>query len=125
MADKNKEDARSFLEGSLIPQVVRSIICGLMVERPDDHMGYIQDKLQVIKEKGRSAVDWESFVYNVHPYRDPQRLDLIHDFSKYYLEHLEKQKEREMLEERTKSSLYEPDVFKLTETAEESANDTE
>lgn len=64
-----------------------------------------------VKLVGSENVNWETFVYQLHPYRDPTRLELIKDGSVYQKE---TKKESEPANRAT-SAPYKPDVFKLTE----------
>lgn len=67
---------------------------------------------QQVKLVGVENVDWETFVYELHPYRDPTRLDLIKDNSVYQQE----AKRENDSKSREGSTPYKPDVFRLTET---------
>ena len=60
---------------------------------------------------GVENVNWETFVYELHPYRDPTRLDLIKDDSVFQQEF----QREEASKSRGETSPYKPDVFKLTE----------
>lgn len=62
-----------------------------------------------MKTRGADNVDWETFIYDLHPYRDPIRLSLIKDNSSF------QQEARRKEEERIEMEKYKPDVFKLTE----------
>ncbi|XP_074662408.1 uncharacterized protein LOC141914956 [Tubulanus polymorphus] len=115
-------DAKSYLNKHRLPDVIGSIISGLMVERPDDHFAYIQNKLNAIQGQGADKVDWETFVYDLHPYRDPVRLHLIRDYSRFYIEFLRKMNVDEDVIKRESQSRsgfeyesYKPEVFRLTE----------
>ena len=56
-----------------------SIVAGLMMERPEDPLKYMDKRLDQIKEKGVHFVNWETFVYHLHPRRDSIHLKLVHD----------------------------------------------
>lgn len=93
----------------------------LMLERPDDPVNYIEKKMAEIKAIGLDNVNWETFVFHIHPYRDGIRRTLVHDGSKYDKERENEDKAKEALEsERSKAesrpaSEYKPEVFQLTE----------
>lgn len=107
-----REAAKIYLASHQIPQMFESLLSCLMIERPEDPVQYIEKKMSEIQEIGIENVNWETFVLQLHPYRDPVRLQNIRDGSKF-------DREREALEEVGQrgddGKIYEPDVFKLTE----------
>lgn len=110
-----REAAKTYLSTHCIPQMFESLLSALMLERPEDPVDFIEKKMNEIKQIGIENIHWESFVMSMHPYRDPVRLSLVRDGSKF-------DKEREVLEGVEKevkaeedTTTYEPDVFKLTE----------
>lgn len=106
-----REAAKHYLSSHHIPQMFESLLSCLMLERPDDPVSFIEKKMSEIRAIGIENVNWETFVLNLHPYRDQTRLEFIRDGSKF-------DKEREQDEEiKKEKSNYEPDVFKLTETS--------
>ncbi|OWF48505.1 Adenylate kinase isoenzyme 5 [Mizuhopecten yessoensis] len=117
----SREQAKHYLSAHKIPQMFESLLSCLMLERPDDPVIYIEKKMAEIKEVGLENVNWETFVYHLHPYRDIVRRRHVHDGSKF-------DKEREIEEtskleiERSKAvsrgSDYKPEVFQLTEAAQ-------
>lgn len=62
-----------------------------------------------VKRVGPENVNWETFIYELHPMRDPVRLELIKDDSPYQKEATRKEAGEE------DEAKYTPDVFKLTE----------
>jgi hypothetical protein len=119
-----REQAKQYLATHRIPQMFESLLSCLMLERPDDPVTFIETKMSEIKDIGVKNVNWETFVLNLHPYRDPVRREYIHDGSKF-------DKEREIEEhvaneikaaqeklEQQKSDDYKPEVFQLTESEE-------
>lgn len=54
-------------------------MAGLMMECPDDHMTYMEDKLDVMKEIGVENVDWDVFIVHLHPTRDQNRAELLNE----------------------------------------------
>ncbi|CAH1799293.1 unnamed protein product [Owenia fusiformis] len=125
-----KEDCKKYLSQKQIPQMFESILAALMLERPEDHIKFIETKIEKIKEIGPENVNWESFVYDLHPYRDQTRLDHINDNSKYQKEYQKRGEERNVksgmqsgrssrdsgLMSKTPGGEYEPELFELTET---------
>lgn len=41
---------------------LQSLMTGLMFHRPDDHLGYLMDCLQKVKDSGKNTVNWNAFV---------------------------------------------------------------
>jgi len=82
------------------------------MHKPENPVDFIQNTLDEAKMVGLENVNWETFVYDLHPYRDQTRLSLIRDNSMYQQEHKRKQESAASGEE---STGYKPDVFKLTE----------
>lgn len=110
-----REQAKMYLASHNIPQMFESLLSCLMLERPEDPVGYIETKMVQIKEIGLENVNWETFVFSLHPYRDPVRLSHIRDGSKFDKEREAEEEARgEMLKKREKPD-YQPEVFKLTE----------
>jgi len=62
-----------------------------------------------MKHIGIENVNWETFVHDLHPYRDPTRIALIRDNSSFQREAQHKAEEEKELEK------YKPEVFQLTE----------
>lgn len=92
-----------------------------MLERPEDPVIYIEKKMAEIKEVGLDNVNWETFVFHLHPYRDIVRRKHIRDDSKFdkerELDELTKQ-ELERSKAVSRGSDYKPEVFQLTEAAQ-------
>lgn len=59
-------------------------------------------------------MNWETFVYDLHPYRDPTRIELIRDGSAFQQE-AARSAEIKSTPELQVATPYKPDVFKLTE----------
>lgn len=95
--------AKAYLEEAKIPDIFRSLMAGLMIQRPSEPYRYLDSKLEEIKMRGMENIDWESFVYDLHPSRDPLHCKLIQDG---------KSKEDSGLPPYVG---YEPKVFQLTE----------
>ena len=118
-------DPKQYLQKHSIPQIIRSIVSGLMVQRPDDHFAYIKEKLiECQNTDDKLSLDWETFVYHLHPYRNERRLEYVHDYSRFYVEYLEKRglDVPSLLDIESacnpyeQQPVYQPDLFKLTET---------
>ncbi|XP_062593112.1 adenylate kinase isoenzyme 5-like [Saccostrea cucullata] len=56
------EDAKSYLSKREIPRLFESLMTGLMYHRPQDHIKYLIECLEKVKEKGPQNVTWSSFV---------------------------------------------------------------
>lgn len=59
--------ANSYLQDKKIPQIFESLLAGLMLECPDDHMTYLHRKLDLIKEIGTENIAWDTFVVHLRP----------------------------------------------------------
>ncbi|XP_078605177.1 uncharacterized protein LOC144878458 isoform X4 [Branchiostoma floridae x Branchiostoma japonicum] len=55
-------DAKKYLSKKEIPQLFESILTGLMYNRPEDHISYIEDCLQQAKQSDIQNLRWDSFV---------------------------------------------------------------
>lgn len=119
-AGSTRDQAKQYLAVHQIPQMFESLLSCLMIERPEDPVLYVEKKMAEIKQIGLSNVNWESFVFHLHPYRDAVRRKHIHDGSKF-------DKERENEEQAStekepalsrEGTDYQPDVFQLTEARE-------
>ncbi|ELT95412.1 hypothetical protein CAPTEDRAFT_208689 [Capitella teleta] len=69
--------AKNYLESNKVPEMFRSLISCLMLERPDDCLNYLTAKLDEIKDKGLEQVDWETFIQHMHPEKYPVRVEMI------------------------------------------------
>nr|XP_022325280.1 adenylate kinase isoenzyme 5-like isoform X1 [Crassostrea virginica] len=56
------EDAKSYLSKREIPRLFESLMTGLMYHRPQDHIKYLIECLEKVKDKGYQNVTWSSFV---------------------------------------------------------------
>ncbi|XP_067951291.1 uncharacterized protein [Watersipora subatra] len=106
-----QEMAQDYIAEHRVNQMFSSILSALMMHKPKDPVNFIQNTLDEVKLVGVENVDWETFVYDLHPYRDPKRLDLIKDNSIFQQE----AKKEEEAQSQATSTAYKPDVFKLTE----------
>ncbi|XP_066293891.1 uncharacterized protein [Branchiostoma lanceolatum] len=55
-------DAKKYLSKKEIPQLFESILTGLMYNRPEDHISYIENCLQQAKGSDIQNLRWDSFV---------------------------------------------------------------
>jgi hypothetical protein len=116
MSAATREQAKQYLATHKIPQMFESLLSCLMIERPDDPVNYIEKKMAEIKQIGLDKVNWETFVFHLHPYRHPIRLQHVHDGSKYDREREDEEEAKsEMKREKSMGDNYKPDVFQLTE----------
>lgn len=119
-----REQAKQYLASHRIPQMFESLLSCLMIERPEDPVSYVEAKMAEIKKLGVKNVNWETFIFQLHPLRDPVRRQLVRDGSKFDKEYEQEEKRKNTLNESKQSATeqkydsadYEPDVFQLTET---------
>jgi len=104
-----QKNAQSYLENNKVPQIFKSLIAGLMLEKPENHLSYLDAKLEEIQALGVDQVDWESFVYHMHPTRQPVHEQLIDD------ETTKKARALKSLDNQRSPQDYSPQVFQLTE----------
>lgn len=117
-----REQAKQYLAMHHIPQMFESLLSCLMMERPEDPVSYIEDKMSEIRTIGANNVNWETFVYQLHPYRDPVRRHFVRDGSKFdkeFEENERKMKEmkinQELQSRQNSHEKYQTELFKLTE----------
>lgn len=111
----SREQAKQYLASHRIPQMFESLLSCLMIERPEDPVGYIEKRMAEIKDIGLDKVNWETFVFHLHPYRNPVRLAHVRDGSKFDREREEEEDAKLTIEREKTGDSYKPDVFKLTE----------
>ena len=112
--------AKEYLNKHKIPQMFDSLMAALMLEKPEDHFQYLDSTLEKVKEIGAENINWETFVYDLHPLRDPNRLDYVHDeFYEKYKSSLEPSSDPPTEEENS----YQPQVFQLTEPLDDEDED--
>ena len=73
-----RTQAKEYLDSNHVPKMFQSLLASLMMEKPDDQFMFLNTKLDAIKEIGVENVDWEAFIYHLHPMRDPIRNQHIH-----------------------------------------------
>ncbi|ESO88962.1 hypothetical protein LOTGIDRAFT_228920 [Lottia gigantea] len=115
----SREQAKQYLANHKIPQLFESLLSCLMIERPADPVAYLETKMAHLKDVGLHNINWETFVMHLHPYRDPVRLSLVRDGSKYESEMMSSgDSSNNSLNStlNTSSDSYKPELFQLTET---------
>merc|ERR1711976_858604 len=65
--------AKKYLEDNKVNEMFESLLASLMLERPENHFAFLETKLEEIKAKGVENVNWETFVYHLHPTRNEKR----------------------------------------------------
>ena len=66
-------EAKSYMNENSIPQMFECLLASLMLEQPDDHVTFLDQKMNAIKEVGTDNINWQSFIEQLHPHRDPLR----------------------------------------------------
>ncbi|XP_067945692.1 adenylate kinase isoenzyme 5-like isoform X1 [Watersipora subatra] len=61
MKESPAEDAKTYMSNRQVPQLFESLMTGLMYHRPDDHLGYLIDCIQKVKDSGGNTVNWNAF----------------------------------------------------------------
>ena len=75
-------EAKSYMTENSIPQMFECLLASLMMEQPDDHVTFLDKKLNAIKEAGTDNINWQSFIEQLHPHRDPLRRQLFGEVPK-------------------------------------------
>ncbi|BFZ10184.1 hypothetical protein BsWGS_13223 [Bradybaena similaris] len=122
MSVNAREKAKLFLAEHRIPQLFESLLSCLMMERPEDPVTYIEEKMLEIRDIGVENINWETLISHLHPYRNNIRRQFIRDGSVYDKEFSEMIGEMKDFEQRKKQNYeflsherFEPEVFNLTE----------
>uniref|UniRef100_A0A1I8IK58 RIIa domain-containing protein n=1 Tax=Macrostomum lignano TaxID=282301 RepID=A0A1I8IK58_9PLAT len=93
-AELCRPGAVEYLERHRIPQLFRSLVAVLMVEQPQDHVAFIKQHLARAIEVGVANLNWETFVYPLHPKRSPHRLEFVRDGTAYETQGVELMQQR-------------------------------
>ena len=113
--------AKDYLNTHKIPQMFDSLMAAIMIEKPDNHFEYLETTLDNIKEIGMENINWETFVHDLHPLRDQNRLKYIHD--EFYEKHKSAIEQYKYPSSESTScnndESYQPQVFQLTEPFDE------
>lgn len=107
--------ARDYLEENNIPQMFKSLISALMMEQPDDMFKYLDSKLEEIKMMGADNVNWDTFIRELHPMKDPHRRTILKEDEGNSETDKKGQKPFAGM---GKNEEYKPQVFKLTEASD-------
>ena len=99
--------AKAYLEDNRIPQMFECLIASLMMDKPDDPFDYLDNQLTEMKEIGIDKVNFDTFIQERHPTKDPVRLELIQDETTMKI--------KEKREKPVKDESYKPELFELTE----------
>ena len=116
--------AKEYLESHNVQKMFESLISSLMLERPENHFKFLDDKLDAIKEIGIDNIDWESFIYQLHPSRDPVR----NEYVKTEESEQQRKKDQPLFADEEgasggpKDENYKPELFNLTEPQEDGDN---
>ena len=64
LTSSSTEKARTYIQNREIPQLFEALMTGLMFKQPDDHLDYIMNCLQKIKQQTvtRYPVKWNTFL---------------------------------------------------------------
>jgi len=74
---KTQDDAE-YLQQHNLTGLLNSMMAGLMMALPEDHVDYMQHAVNSAREIGLENVDLHTFVWPLHPHRDPLRRKLLH-----------------------------------------------
>jgi adenylate kinase len=61
------EEAKAYLASRSIPRLFESLMTGLMYNRPEDHIAYLQDCLHKLDEERDKPIIWNRFVSSPRP----------------------------------------------------------
>ena len=64
-------NTKAFLEKMHVPEIFESLLGGLMLECPEDHVNYIDHKLTLMSDIGWDKLNWETFIEPLHRKNDP------------------------------------------------------
>jgi len=71
------QDAAEYLERHNLTGLLNGMIAGLMMSLPEDHIDYMRYAVNTARQMGLENVDWLTYVWPLHPYRDPLRRKLF------------------------------------------------
>ena len=104
--------AKKYLDDNNIPKLFECLIASLMIERPDNLYNYLDKQINEIKEIGLDKVEWDTFIRDSHPTKNPVRVELIQDEVSIKIK-----QEQEAAAKGDEA--YKPEVFELTEPQDE------
>ena len=100
-----KEEAKVYLAEHGIPQLFECLLSSLMMERPKNPVEFIERKIAEVKRTGINNINWETFIYHLHPYRDEVRRQYIADDSMFGQD----------TQTDISTTCYQSDLFEMTE----------
>jgi hypothetical protein len=67
LVNSSTEKARNYIQSKEIPQLFEALMTGLMFKQPDDHLEYIINSLQRLKNQqqqnqNQNSVKWNTFI---------------------------------------------------------------
>ena len=71
------QDTADYLQQHNITGLLNGMMAGLMMALPEDHIDYMQRTVNSVRETGLENVDWQTFVWPLHPHNDPLRRKLL------------------------------------------------
>lgn len=110
MMSATKEEAKVYLAEHGIPQLFECLLSSLMMERPKNPVEFIERKIAEVKCAGINNINWETFIYHLHPYRDDVRRQYIREDSMFA---------QDTQTESASSTCYRPEVFEMTDANNE------
>ena len=103
--------AKQYLDENNIPKMFECLISSLMIDRPENLFTYLDKQIDEIKEIGLDKVNWETFIKDSHPTKNPLRVELIQDETSIKI--------KKAKDSADAIASYKPEVFELTETQED------
>ena len=104
------KDNKAYLESKHIPQLLQSILAALTVDQPEDHLGYIREKIEQVKEIGSENVNLLTFIKDKHPLENPVRHQFIQP-----TDNVEEWFPFKVTREKLEGNAYNTEFFELTE----------
>ena len=70
-------DAAEYLQQNNLTGLLNGMMAGLMMALPEDPIDYMQRAVNSARDMGLEYVDWQTFVWPLHPHNDPLRCKLL------------------------------------------------
>ena len=67
MSNDVTDKAKAYIQNKDIPDLFQALMTGLMYHQPDDHIKFLTDSLNYIKEKRVHSIDWTTFLQTENP----------------------------------------------------------
>ena len=61
------DKAKAYIQNREIPELFQALMTGLMYHQPDDHISFLTESLNVLKEKKVKSIDWTTFLQPENP----------------------------------------------------------